>query len=865
MTLVKNFFKSIMLITWAISEPTGKLSIFYLTVFLLSSVTLSNDCPCSMDSNDFGSTDPSTSSTKGHVSPQDHMDGDQSIGKLVAVGDVIMTQKNYVVKLSTRSFEFENGEDCPRGFRRMSLGDLETIRDNVKGEDFPEIHDPDIFNFPTGAYVFTTERPDDPETKYSYMGANISTRQTEIEIRQVATWISNVDKYMKCVMDSFPDNGGTRLPEDLVLFKAYDEDITDANAIDYHIEFSDGSSVAGNPAYTLQPLETGCFTHKIKKKMFNGTVIAKCLGSLVRRYYGSDADTTLAKSDVREYVFDGKLAERNRSLHFTYATAPMAGKYAGGAYLLYSVQGSYDLHVLEVDNDIDQENDFDLGVKGFPMAIADTEDGFVVYYRDGEDRNKSTLASFDKAGARKWRKVVMDNGDEPQSDDSQIRFHKEDGKKYFGMQAMYRPHNGQLVVGRNRIALIFSHYNNFDAGTGGVDGHTGDTTVSWALDGSDGMLGTAWDTSHSLTQRLVYDGLQFATSALGDAFPQQITFSVFDGKHKNGYVDGVTKKPNRFDHSSKGDLIPGTIPGNGTGKACGKLGGLHVSLSDRFEKYVQVYSRVPCTVDYGNIQPNGVDEAAVITFDREMNVLENRKFLSGRNINVIKSAKYGKNTFVLFSKSERDSSSQYEPNNYREDEDSCHMLLLEEGFSGSQASRVIDLDKYIVNNDNPVTLSDGNVAWSFVGSDMVLKIYTLKRPASTAPSPPSGGGNTGGGSTGGGDNTGGGSTGGGNTGGDTSGNTGNDNGGDNGGSTGGDSGNDTGGDNGGDTGGADDGGDDDGNGDDSGGDGDTGGDTSVSNPHVHVHSHPYTDPNHTHHEMILKITAITTLALTMII
>jgi hypothetical protein len=482
----------------------------------------------------------------------------------------------------------------------------------------------------------------------------------------------------------------------------------------------------------------------------------------------------------------------------------------------------------------------------------------------------------------------MNNGENPMSINNQISFYNSSGEISFGMEAMHRPHNGQLIVGRNRIVLIFAHYNNFDANEGGVDNHTGDTVISFDMNGSDILMGTSWDTSHSLTQRLVYDGLQFVTTSLGDAYPQQITFTKSDGKYTNGYVDGNANKENRFDFTSKSDVIPGTIPGNGTGKACGKLGGLHVFSPGGFQNYAQVYSRVPCPKMFGSVEANNVDEAAIIYFDRELKMLEKKKFLKGKDINVLKSANYGKNVFVLFSTTDRDADSSFEPNTYRVDQDTCKMVLLKSDFDGTVESDVIELDNYIVNNDNPITLSDGNVAWSFVDSSNVLKIYTLQRPASTVPASGStggsigaGGGSTGGGNTGGGDtgggntgggNTGGGDTGGGNTGGgDTGGGDtggGDTGGGDtSGGNTGGGNtgGGDTGGGNtgGGDTGGDDTsggntGGGDTGGGDTGGGDtgGDNGGNNNTTNPHTHVHDHPYTDPNHTHGEMILNISMI---------
>jgi hypothetical protein len=388
-----------------------------------------------------------------------------------------------------------------------------------------------------------------------------------------------------------------------------------------------------------------------------------------------------------------------------------------------------------LDNEINKLNDFNLGIVGLPMAIADTENGFVIYAKDKVNTDKSFVVNFTKTGAKKWTRIVMDNGNEPMEIKNQISFHDSRGNIAFGMSAMHKPHNGQLVVGRNRIFLIFAHYNNFKAGEGAIENHTGDTLLTFDMDGNNILLGSSWNTSHSLTQRAVYDGLQFVTSSLGDAYPQQIEFTKNNGKYANNYIDGKTKTNNRYDFVSNDTVIPGTIPGNGMGLACGKLGGLHVFTLGDFKNYGQVYSRIPCTVSFGSIEPNTVDESAIVYFDRDLNFISKKKFMTAKNVNIIKSAKYGKNIFVLFSESSRYSSSKYEPNDYDIKNDKCKMLLLKDGFIGSQSSKIIDLDKYIVNNDNPITLSDGNVAWSFVGNDDVLKVYTLKKPNSTEPSP----------------------------------------------------------------------------------------------------------------------------------
>ena len=146
-----------------------------------------------------------------------------------------------------------------------------------------------------------------------------------------------------------------------------------------------------------------------------------------------------------------------------------------------------------------------------------------------------------------------------------------------------------------------------------------------------------------------------------------------------------------------------------------------------FQKYAQVYSRVPCKSKSSKVPSNSKDEAAVIFFDRNLNLIEKKKFMTGKNVNIIKSAKYGKNIFVIFSTTTK-SDGQFVPAKYDMNNDKAHMLLLKDGFKELERPKIIDLDEYIINNDNPINLKNGNVAWSFVGKDNILKVFTLKTP-----------------------------------------------------------------------------------------------------------------------------------------
>ena len=54
------------------------------------------------------------------------------------------------------------------------------------------------------------------------------------------------------------------------------------------------------------------------------------------------------------------------------------------------------------------------------------------------------------------------------------------------------------------------------------------------------------------------------------------------------------------------------------------------------------------------------------------------------------------------------------------------MMLVD--TEGKVITEPIDLKKFLVGNDDLVTLHDGNVAWSFVNKDGVLEVYSLAKP-----------------------------------------------------------------------------------------------------------------------------------------
>lgn len=700
-------------------------------------------CSCQMNLDDFGTVKPDAEEgALISISPQNQMEGGEDIGKLFSFKGRFYTQNNYTVKLSTQTLEFTDGAKCPEGYRKMTLEDAQIIIDGVTGDNYNYITDADKMNFPVNEIFFTTERefPDVNDggnfDSYKFKAFKPKSGATSLTLEVHMTAMQGTTKRTKCVLVSSTDAGDVEMEEDYVQFVEYDRDITKSNTIDTEVELTGGKKITGENSIKFAPQSTGCYTLKIKWKMFDGTILAKCDSRFVIPFLGSDGASTLAKDDIQEVEYEGIAANRITALHFNAATAPMAAKEDGGAYILFKERETNALKIQEVDNDMKAVKIIDLKVTATPLAIASTKDlGIVIYAQDAADTNYSWLALFGHDGSQKWKKTVMNNGASPNSAKEQLEFYNTDKTLPFGMKCMHKPHNGELAIGRGRIFLVFAHYNNFKCGESSPDDHTGDTMITCNFDGENFMLGNAWASSHSLTQRALYDGKQFITSTLGDAYPQQIKFTTQNGKYDNGHEDGKTGTKNRFAHTASDSIIPGTIPGDGSGQACGRLGGLSMFDASGYKKFAQVYSRKPCTTSFGGETKSTVDELGVVFFDRDLKMLTQKKLAAGADINVVTSAKFGANIVILFSRTSRKGRSDglFPPDNYSTDSDEEKTYIMLVDSAGTIKTDAIELDKNIINNDNMIVLANGNVAWSFVGTDYKLKTYRLKPPSASKP------------------------------------------------------------------------------------------------------------------------------------
>ena len=272
------------------------------------------------------------------------------------------------------------------------------------------------------------------------------------------------------------------------------------------------------------------------------------------------------------------------AIHFGHSEGPISPKDDGGYYLAYYNSKDSNLHVLEFSSQDELKNDFNTKYNAYPHDITTTSKGFVLYLVNSQNVNHSFLVSYDKNGNKLWASLIMNNKNPKKKRGKPVN-QITDPNNGFGMNCIFEATNAKLGFSNNKIALIFSHYNNFDFKG---DCHTGDTFCAFDLEtGKKYDFAWSWNTSHSLVQSMVFDGKYWITSALGDAYPQGITLSAIDS------TEPISPKKKRSSVSDQ-ELF-GKIVGQFNGNSYGKMGSI-IPLNEP-NLYGLVYSVTPSKED----------------------------------------------------------------------------------------------------------------------------------------------------------------------------------------------------------------------------------------------------------------------------
>ena len=252
-------------------------------------------------------------------------------------------------------------------------------------------------------------------------------------------------------------------------------------------------------------------------------------------------DTKLLNEDDIIIVPLGEFAhvKRTEEIHFMHQSAPISPLIKkNGFYISYNEETTNVLKLCQVNLDNSSENIkscFEIPLYeedgGIPLDIVCTELGCCLLVKDGREENNLHIELISHKGELLWRNNIMQNGNNPlKAKINQLIFYNIYSEKIeHGTEIMFHPYSGRLSYGEGRIACIFSYRNNF----GGKDkddiaDNSADIILTYNEEGTEVNLVCPWSTSHSLTQRAIFDGKYFFTASLGDSEPHNIKVVRFE-------------------------------------------------------------------------------------------------------------------------------------------------------------------------------------------------------------------------------------------------------------------------------------------------------------------------------------------------
>ena len=403
---------------------------------------------------------------------------------------------------------------------------------------------------------------------------------------------------------------------------------------------------------------------------------------------------------------------------------------------MYSEKDSMFLHVKTINNEGTQINDRNLTIKGLPFDLISVGYGWIALIRDYLNPHKLFLLGMDaKTNLTVFQRTIMNSNDAPVNYTSdQLIFYKDiNGTPWFGMNAMFNPTNGKLSLGKDRLAVIFAHYNFFGYNTDGTrNDHTGDTLFTVNLNGQDERIAFSWGASHSLTQNIMYNGEKFMTASLGDAYPLNIMFSIENGLNSNGVADPKTGLLNILDVLKSSTLLPDILTGNGIGFSNGRLGSI-VQLADS-KTYVLSYARRKGWAMFeGQNVTSAINELGLLFYNENLNLLKDVSLGEGQWVNEVKSCRYGKNIFITYIISNKRtiiSDTFLDPN--ANTDDIQYMMLADE--SGNILTGPLlynSLSTILPPSDEIRMMADGRCAWTFIDKNYILNYVYLTPPEQT--------------------------------------------------------------------------------------------------------------------------------------
>ena len=247
-------------------------------------------------------------------------------------------------------------------------------------------------------------------------------------------------------------------------------------------------------------------------------------------------------------------------IHFTHQSAPISPFINElGFYISYNEETSNVLKLCKVyfNNSAKSiksyfEVPFYEEDGGIPLDIVCTNIGCCLLVKDIREENNLYIEMISHQGELLWRNNIMQNGNNPiKAKINQLIFYNIYTEKLeHGTEIMFHPYSGRLSYGNGRIACIFSCKNN-RGGRNDEDrvDSSADIIITYSEDGTEVNLVNPFNTSHSLTQRAIFDGKYFYTASLGDSEPHNIKIARFEPElpiHLGDYENNIDTYKDKF-------------------------------------------------------------------------------------------------------------------------------------------------------------------------------------------------------------------------------------------------------------------------------------------------------------------------------
>ena len=354
---------------------------------------------------------------------------------------------------------------------------------------------------------------------------------------------------------------------------------------------------------------------------------------------------------------------------------------------------------------------YDLSFGGIPVDIVNTDYGYAIYAISNTVKGYSFIIGLDFNYQIKFNKTIINNGENPTEIKDQITFYKESSVPEFGMEAMHEPLGGKLAYGRGRIALLFSHFNNFGAGTSERDDRSGDTFITFDENGEDVKYAWSWGASQSLTQSIIYDGRYFFTVSLSSSSPSGFRVCAIDVDETTPLFDPIHKKYAQHKSYCTDDLVPYVYGERET--SSGRLGGL-VQIDDKL------------ALVYG---VNMDKKISMVTFKFENGQFINRirypiQWVYESMVN-LRASKYGNKIFIIYSTNLR--VRELEEKCTVGQEDSTYYLLT--STTGKVTDGPFESKYNSINVSEDIKESEsGALLWNYIASDGNLHSIFIEEP-----------------------------------------------------------------------------------------------------------------------------------------